>query len=251
MENQPTNPISPKPPIMVPLIIIVVIITAVIVGGGVYLWQSSFAKTLLDKAKNNEQALTQQLNSLKTALTNLGEEKIQDAKSAIKGDEWQKINHGFYSFEIPASWKIDFTGLADNFGMSSWGIPVFKDKDNKIIAEFRCPLWETGYEGAEITSTTSRIITLENSRTYYQPSISTSLLSSKTHKVKYIMGNFSDQAFYLIMFGPSTEEQEFYEDMPNTCEIVSLNKIANNNEWDSTFSHIYNSVTAYPLLPLN
>lgn len=89
MENQPTIPLKPKPPVMAPLIIIIVIITAVITGGGVYLWQNSFAKTLLDKAKNNEQVLQQQLNNLKSSLTKISEEKIQDVKNSL--NDYQEV----------------------------------------------------------------------------------------------------------------------------------------------------------------
>lgn len=246
MNNQTTNSTPQKPSSLPLIIILVVIITAVIVGGGVYLWQSSFAKTLLDKAKNNEQALRQQLDNLKTALTNLSEEKIQDVKSAIRDGEWKKINHGFYSFEVPANWQIDFYGRADGIGMSIWGIPVLKDENNKAVAELRCPMYETGYEGVDITSTVSRIITLENSRTYYQPSVSQQLFSSENHKVNYSKGVYGDKGYYHITFGPGTADQQYFLDRPNTCEIISLYLPAS-SELDNIYSRIYNSVMAYPL----
>lgn len=106
MENQPTNSTSPKPPIIVPLIIIVVIITAVIVGGGVYLWQSSFAKTLLDKAKNNEQALRQQLNNLKSTLTNLSDEKIQDVKDSLRNYQEVYFKDTTIGLKLPKEYNI-------------------------------------------------------------------------------------------------------------------------------------------------
>lgn len=108
MENQPINPTSPKPPIMVPLIIIVVIITGVIVGGGVYLWQSSLAKTLLNKAKNSEQALTEQLDSLKTTLTNLSEGKIQDIKDTLNNNQEVYLKDTPIKITLPKNLKAPY-----------------------------------------------------------------------------------------------------------------------------------------------
>lgn len=106
--NKPTpEQNNPTPKNQGPLIIILtVIITAVIIGGGVYLWQSSFSKTLLDKAKNNEQALMQQLDNLKTTLTSLSEEKIQDIKDTLKNNQEVYFKDTTIGLKLPKEYNI-------------------------------------------------------------------------------------------------------------------------------------------------
>lgn len=228
-------------------IIIAIVATAIIVGGGIYFWQSSIVKQIKSRLMIESQNLQQQVQNLQNQLA--AQADVEVSKTDEESSQWQKIHHGFYTFDIPTNWKVDFLGAGTGYGMSGmWGWPVFIDENGNVVAEMHCPIVETGYEGVTNLSNQSRLIDLPNSRDYYNSQ--GKKVPSGQHQIGLSMGEFGGNFFGRISLSPVEKDNHNNElvsvDYYQTCEILSINLVLPDNI-NEIYNHIYESIEAAPL----